>query len=66
MVYCSTASRAAHHIDMVLFHKSAVDLRLRVLILTDDDSVVILPQQQVLSFPAVAQDIFFEGAEYLE
>ena len=56
----AAAGAAAHHVDMVLLHKGAVDLRLGVLVAAYYDGVVVLPQQQVVALGAVTQDVFLE------
>ena len=60
MIHRAAAGAAAHHVDMVLLHKGTVDLRLGVLVLAHHDGVVVLPQQQIVSLGAVAQDIFLK------
>ena len=56
VVYRAAAGGAAHHMDAVGLHERPVDLALGVLILPDDDGVVILPQQQVVSRRPIPQD----------
>ena len=60
MIHRAAAGAAAHHIDMVLLHKGAVDLRLGVLVLAHHDGVVVLPQQQIVALGAVTQDVFLK------
>ena len=61
VIHRAASGGPAHHMDAVLLHEGPVDLRLRVLILANDDGVVVLPQQQIGTLPAMGQYIFLKG-----
>ena len=42
--------------DMVFLYKGAVDLRLGILILADDDGIVVLPQEQIVPHRSAGQN----------
>ena len=60
MVHGAAAGGAAHHMDLMGLHKGPVDLSLGVLVLSDDDGVVVLPQEQILPRPPAAEYRLFK------
>ena len=52
---------SAYNIDVVRFYIAAVDLRLCILISSNDYSVLILPKDQIIACCAVGQHIFLKG-----
>ena len=61
MVDCAAAGSTPHDPDAVGFHKGTVDLCLGILILTNDNGIVILPEEEVRPVCTLAQDILLES-----
>lgn len=60
MVYGTATGGAVYHSNVLLLDKGGIDLLRGVLILPHHDGVVILPQQQIVSFSAVGQDVLLK------
>ena len=53
MIHSASAGRSPNHMDLMCFYKAAVDFLFAILILPDDDGIVILPKDQIVSLHAV-------------
>ena len=66
MIYCASAGASSCDLYSVFFNKGTVDFLLRILILTYNDSIVVLPENKIVVILAVLKNKVFKIARIEE